>query len=151
MTLLGVSKGFAFVLFTALATGCSGDDDASNDGPKACTTPNIDGSPFGSTGTATVHGSGTLPPGVPDGHELELLVNAGTFSTGVLPENLFDASYVCGRNFKFTIRTVEAGTYSLDYEIYPPNSTSTDPEFQGTSTNQFTVTDGQDLEFTATF
>ncbi len=53
--------------------------------------------------------------------------------------------------FKFTIRDVEAGSYSLDYEIFAPNSTSADPEFEGTSTNTFTVADGQDLEFSPAF
>jgi hypothetical protein len=148
MTSLGVSKGLAFVLFVALATACSGGDD---DDQKACTTPNIDGSPYGSSGTATVHGGGTLPSGLPDGHQLELLVSQGGFSAGVLPDNLFDLSYVCGRNFKFTIRNLEAGTYGLEYELFDPHSDSTDPEFQDTSSNRFTVTDGQDLEFTPTF
>jgi hypothetical protein len=142
-----MSRGLVFFVFATLATACSGGDDDDN----GCTTPNIDGSPFGSSGTASVHGSGTLPSGIPDGHQLELLVNAGTFSSGVLPENLFAPSYVCGRTFKFTIRDLEAGTYSLDYEIRAPNSTSTDAEFEGTSTNTFTVADGQDLEFSPTF
>jgi hypothetical protein len=147
MNLPNASKGPAIAVLLLFATACG---DGSNDKP-ACTEPNIDGSPFGSTGTATVHGTGTLPPGMPEGYQIELLLNTGNASIGVLPPNLFEPASVCGRSFSYTIENVEAGTYRLDFELRPPNSTATDPTASGTSTNDFTVTDGQDVEFDATF
>ncbi len=131
-------------LLSLAAAGCGGNDDA----PK-CKEPDIEGSPFSFSGTATVHGSGTLPSGGNDGDELELLVNDGNGSYGVLGTDLLDVSYVCGRNFTFTISQMQAGTYRLDYEIYPPNADS--PSAMGTSTNSFTVTDGANVEFDPTF
>lgn len=140
---LGVSCALA-----GLAAGCSSGDDDSGD---ACHAPVIDGAPAFSSGTASVHGSGTLPAGLPDGYELELLLNSGMFSVGVLPNDLFANTDVCGRAFSFEITQVAAGTYHLDYELFDHHSSSLDAAYQGTSTNTFTVADGQTVEFTPSF
>ena len=139
-TLLGVG------LIALSAVGC-GAADAKED---KCTTPVVDGSPFDSTGTATVHGSGTLPKGLPDGYQLELELNSGGFSVGVLPPNLLDSADTCGQAFSYTIHQVDAGTYRLDYRV-SPHTTSTDGAVMGTSTNEFTVADGESIEFIPTF
>ncbi|HTQ08350.1 MAG TPA: hypothetical protein VMI54_31060 [Polyangiaceae bacterium] len=126
------------------AAGCSGGDDKSK-----CAEPTIDGSPFSLTGTATVHGTGTLPAGSPDGYELDLMIGDQDAQYGVLPPNLLDASYVCGQTFGYTIHQVPAGTYQLFYALYANNAM--EPSAMGPSTQSFTVADGQDLEFDATF
>jgi hypothetical protein len=144
-----LSRGFAVGFFALLGTACGGGgDDAA---AKKCTEPVVQGTPFDGSGTATVHGSGTLPSGLPDGYQLELLVNEGFASVGVLPPNVFDSPTVCGRSFKYTIQKLDAGTYRLDYDLFSPNSTSTDPDYTGTSTNEFTVADGQDVAFDPVF
>lgn len=152
MNLSNVGRGLAFGIFALMAQACSsGDDDSAGNGNGKCTTPTITGSPFISSGTGTVHGSGMLPAGLPDGYELELLVSTSNSSIGVLPSDLFAPSNTCGREFKYTISQVDAGTYNLTYDLFAPNSTSTDPAYTGTSTNQFTVADGQNVEFDPTF
>ena len=45
---------------------------------------------------------------------------------------------------------VDAGTYRLDYRV-SPHTTSTDGAVMGTSTNEFTVADGESIEFIPTF
>lgn len=140
--------GLALGVLALVATACSGGDD---DAADKCTTPVVEGSPFLSSGTGAVHGSGMLPSGLPNGYNLELMVNAGSFSSGVLPPNLFDQPKTCGRSFKYTLTALDAGTYRLDYNLYNPSSSSTDPDFTGTSTNQFTVADGEDVEFDAVY
>lgn len=139
--------GLGFALLAPGATACSSGDDSANQ----CTTPVVEGSPWMPSGTGKVHGSGTLPAGLPDGYDLQLLVNTGNSSTGILPPNLFDQPTTCGKNFKFTLTELDAGTYKLDYELRKPNSTADKPDYMGTSTNEFTVADGQDVEFIATF
>jgi hypothetical protein len=146
-----IGRGLAFGSFALLASACSGGGDDDSAGNGKCSTPNISGSPFISSGTGTVHGSGMLPAGLPTGYQLELLVSTPTSSIGVLPANLFAQSNTCGRPFNYTISAVDAGTYNLTYNLFAPNSTSTDPAYMGTSTNQFTVADGQNVEFDPTF
>jgi hypothetical protein len=110
----------------------------------------ITGSPVFTSGTGSVHGSGTLPASVPDGQQLQLLVQTPNLSEGVLPTNLLDETLSCG-SFTFTITQLDAGTYNLGYEIHDPKSQSTDATFTGTSTNTFVVADGQSVEFNPTF
>jgi hypothetical protein len=153
MNLSNIARGLAFGVSALLAQACSGggDDDSASNGNGKCTTPTITGSPFVSSGTGSVHGTGTLPAGLPDGYQLELLVSTQNSSIGVLPADIFAQSNTCGRSFKYTITQVDAGTYNLTYNLYAPNSTSTDPAYMGSSTNQFTVSDGQTVEFDPTF
>ncbi len=149
---MNLRKGFLSLglgLFSLAATDCGSSDD---DEPE-CTAPVIHGTPFGFQGTATVHGTGSLPAGVgADGAELDLLVNTGNASYGVLPMNFTDvlAWNMCGRSFSFELDQMEAGTYRLDYDIYAHGG-DTDPSATRTSTNSFTVTDGADVEFDPIF
>ncbi len=152
MNLSNVGRGLVFGVFALLAPACSGgDDDSASNGNGKCTTPTINGSPFISGGTGSVHGSGMLPAGLPDGYQLELLVATPNSSIGILPADLLAPTNTCGQKFNYTITQVDAGTYSLQYNLYAPNSNSTDPAYMGTSTNQFTVADGQNVEFDPTF
>ena len=123
----------------------------SNDDDSACSPPAIDGVPFTAMGTATLTGKGTLPAGIPDGMDLQLLVDSGGFSRGVLPANLFDQKPTCGRSLTYTIRQLEAGTFTLEFEARVPNSESTEAEYQGRATQSFTIADGQTLSFDSTF
>jgi hypothetical protein len=137
-------------LFALTAAGCGKSDD---DEPK-CTTPSVKGTPFGFEGTAVVRGNGMLPAGAgADGDVLNLLVDTGAGSYGLLPMNVTDLinqPLVCGRGFSFELDQMEAGTYRLDYEIRA-SASDTEPTAMGTSTNEFTVADGADVEFEPTF
>jgi hypothetical protein len=138
----------------ALATmGCGGSDDAADDGGNtACSTPRLTGSPgtfF--PGTATLKGSGTLLPGPPDGHELELLIDDGSSAEGVYPDGLFRIPTVCGSNFTYEITELAAGTYMLTYEVYDPDSDDFTPTFTATSKNSVTVAEGATVTFDPTF
>jgi hypothetical protein len=139
-----VVSGFALI-------GCGGSDDEDGDGKGACSAPRVEGSPAVDTGTATVQGSGMLPAGIPDGYELSLLLAEGGFSQGVFPQGLFEIPTVCGQAFSFNFTKVGAGTYKLEYEVLDPDSDTFDPAFTGTSTNEFTVTDGATVQFNPTF
>ena len=141
-----LSGGSVAALLLWATVGCGSSDDES-----ACSPPAIDGVPFNAMGTATLTGSGTLPARVPDKMDLQLLVDSGGFSTGVLPQNLLVSTPTCGRSLTYTIRQLEAGTYTLEFEARVPNSESLDPEYQGRATQSFTITDGQTLSFDSTF
>src|SRR4051812_33158097 len=127
MRILSIGKrlvvGFA-VLSALAATACGSSDSDSG----KCSAPAITGGPLFSSGTGSVHGSGTLPANIPNGQQLQLLVQTPNVSVGILPDNLFDESLTCGAgsSFTFTISHLDAGTFNLGYDIYNPSSQSTD-------------------------
>jgi len=149
MTMRSIAKGLVVAFVALAATACGSSDSDSG----KCSAPVITGAPFFSSGTGSVHGSGQLPANIPNGQQLELVVQTSNVSVGVIPDNLFDETLTCGSgsSFKFTITHLDAGTYNLGYDIYAPSSQSTDPTFTGSSTNTFTVADGQSIEFNPTF
>lgn len=136
------------VVLAALATACGkGDDD---DHSTACSKPVIDGSTFAFVGTATVHGTGTLPSGVPDGEELDFSINTDTEGDLILPPNTVTLlPHTCGPTFDYTVRDLAAGTYHLYVELYGADQNH--PDAMGPSTEAFSVTDGQNLEFDPKF
>ena len=147
-----LTRGIAISMlgFAAIGCGGSGDDDSGGDG--ACSTPKLTGSP--STffdGTATIKGTGTLAAGPVDGDELDLLIDGASASEGVYPEGLFKIPTVCGSTFTYEITKVAAGTYTLTYEVYKPNSDDLDPAFTATSKSSVTVADGATVTFDPTF
>ena len=125
------------------ATGC-GDD------KPACSPPSIDGVPFATMGTGTLNGNGTLPARVPDGLDLQLMVEAGGIA-GVMRANLLEPDLTCGKSFTYTVRQLEPGTYNLLFLAWVLNSESPDPEYEGRATQRFTIADGQTLSFDSTF
>jgi hypothetical protein len=145
--MLSIEKGLVVAFVAFAATACSSSDSGE------CSAPVINGAPFFSSGTGSVHGSGTLPANIPSGKQLQLLVETSNSSLGVLPDNLFDEALTCGSgsSFTFTITHLDAGTYHLGYEVREPSSDSTDPTFMGSSTNTFVAADGQSVEFKPTF
>jgi hypothetical protein len=124
---------------------------SSEESPTDCEAPAIEGTPFGDTGTSTLVGTGTLPEGIPNGLDLQLMLGSGTFSVGVLPDDLFAESHTCGRTVHYSISQISSGTYTLEFEIYDPASEELDPMFEGSATEAFTIADGQTLHFDATF
>jgi hypothetical protein len=98
-----------------------------------------------------VTGTGTLPEGIPNGLDLQLLVRMGIGSYGVLGENLFAPSNTCGRNVTYTIRQLSAGTFTLEFNVYDPESDELDTLFEGSATEPFSIADGETLRFDATF
>jgi hypothetical protein len=149
MTQLSMMHGLVAAGFAIALAGCSSSSDSSTGGK--CSAPVITGSPAFSSGTGSVHGSGTLPASVPSNQEIQLEVDTPNGGTGVLPTNLLDEPLTCGSAFTYTITNVEAGTYSLGYNIYDPKSQSGDATMMGDSTNTFTIADGQSVEFNPTF
>ncbi len=150
-----VVGGLGVVCLTACGSGSgsagNGDGGATSSG-HGCQPVNLDGSVFGSKGTATLTGMGTLPDGIPDGLELELLVRSGLASIGVLPDNFLEANdRICGKRFQYKVNKIEAGTYTLIFEVFDTSSTSSAPVFEGTAPSDFTVTDGQMLNLDTTF
>lgn len=144
-------QGVASLLLAIAAIGCS-DDGGDDDGGAACVTPKLTGSPevlF--PGTATLSGTGTLPPGPPDGHELELMIEDGSGAEGIYPDGFFRIPTVCGSSFTYEITSVAAGTYWLTYNVYDPNSDDLDPSFTGTSANSVTVAEGATVTFDPVF
>src|SRR5262249_8621981 len=137
--------GIAVALASVVVAACGSHSDG------GCQRLTIDGAPFSSQGTATVQGTGTLPAGVTDGLGLNLMVNQGSVSVGVLPDNFLANDAVCGATFDYKINKLEAGTYRLKFEAYDHQSADAKTLFSGTSTESFTVTDGQMLTFDATF
>jgi hypothetical protein len=137
---------FSAALLSAAALGCGSSDD-----DESCSPPAIDGAPFSSMGTATLTGNGTLPARVPDKMNLQLLVDQGGFGLGVLRQNLFDPDYTCGRSFTYTIRQLEAGTFTLRFQARVPNSESVEAEYEGRATQSFTIAEGQTLSFDSVF
>jgi hypothetical protein len=134
------------------AVGCGGGDDDDDDKGGACSTPKVTGSP--STffdGTATIKGTGTLAAGPVDGDELDLLIDGASASEGIYPQGVFKIPTVCGSTFTYEITNVAAGTYTLTYEVYKPNSDDLDPAFTATSKSSVTVADGATVTFDPTF
>lgn len=107
----------------------------------------ITGSPATSSGTGTLHGTGTLPAGLPDGYALSLLIR---YENGAMPLSPTGARS-CGRKFEYTITQVDAGSGGLEYNLYAQTSNGIMPDYEGTSTNQFTIADGRDVQFDPTF
>jgi hypothetical protein len=142
----------ALGLACSALTACSSSTDGGSGGNGACTAPVLSGSPFGSTGTASIKGTGTLPDGIPNGLELQLLLDQGNASVGVLPDDLFNSNdRVCGKTFQYDVHKFAAGTYTLTFEVTDPNSNDFTTLFAGTAPASFTVTDGQVLMQDTTF
>jgi hypothetical protein len=136
--LLVTSAAFLFLAGCGSSSGSSGG--------KSCQPPNLDGSVFGGTGTASVNGNGSLPDGIPDGLELEILVKSANFSVGVLPDDLFTANdRICGKTFHYNVKKLAAGTYTLTFEVFDTSTASTMADFAGTAPSSFTIADGQML------
>jgi hypothetical protein len=137
------------VLFAALSSGCS------SGGSSNCSEPVIDGTTNLFVGSATVHGTGTLPAGSPEGDALvlflELLLGTKMTSGAVVPPDPTRLPATCGRTFKYTVRDLAAGTYGFSYRLIHSGSSSTMPEATGSSTETFTIADGEDLEVDPTF
>jgi len=139
-----------------LAVGCGDSGDNSDGGgsggntPGGCSAPIINGSTFGMLGTATVHGKGMLPAGLPNGYRFELALDSMGFTSGVAPATFNGSPDTCGQSFSYKIVALEPGTYKLGYELYAHDS-NPDPKYRGTSTNEFTVTDGANVAFDPTF
>jgi len=120
--------------------------------PGGCTAPVLVGSPFGASGTATVTGTGTLPDGIADGLEVQVLVDQPSISIGVLADDLLSENdRVCGKTFKYTIHSVAAGTYRLGFDVFDTNSDSTMPKYEGEGASDFTIADGQTLNLDTVF
>lgn len=131
------------VFFVALSTGCGS-------GASECSEPVFDGSMPSFAGSATMHGTGTLPVGSPDGDALELfLVNQTGSSDLIGPPGSMRIPASCGRTFKYSMRDLAAGTYNFHYRLVP-NGSST-PVAAGWSTETFTIADGENLEADPTF
>jgi hypothetical protein len=151
-------KASALTVVALLAIACGGSDDDSGSGtggtsgntPGGCSAPVINGSTFGMLGTATVHGQGMLPAGLPDGFRFELVLDNMGFTSGVAPAAFTGSPNTCKQSFSYKIVAVEPGTYKLGYELFAHDS-NPDPQYRGTSTNEFTVTDGANVEFDPIF
>ncbi|HEX5098324.1 MAG TPA: hypothetical protein VFV94_02445 [Polyangiaceae bacterium] len=132
------------------SSGSSGGNGGGGSTPGKCSAPFIDGSTFGMLGTATVHGNGVLPAGLPDGYRFELTLDDHGFTSGVASAAFKSSPDTCGQRFSYKIVAVEPGTYKLGYELYAHDS-DPDPKYHGTSTNEFTLTDGASVAFDPTF
>jgi hypothetical protein len=132
-----------------LVTACGSDGGKSQSG---CSAPEITGTIFGGTGTATVTGTGTLPDGIADGLEVNILVSSGNVSVGVLPDNLLSTNdRVCGKTVRYTAKGLSAGTYRLTFDVVDPNSDSFKSLYEGEAESDFTIADGQTLMVDAKF
>jgi hypothetical protein len=146
------ARGLTCLLpFLLLPLGC-GNSDSGDD----CTPPKVVGNtPWSDTrvsmtiATATVYGSGLLPPETRDGLVLWLNLDDGTSLRGVFTRERVIKS--CGRSFSFRVEELPAGTYRLGYELADYGSSPPDPIVRATSTNYFTLSDGETVEFTPTF
>jgi hypothetical protein len=149
----GSRLGTPLVVVVAVAALASMGCGSSSSSGGSCQPPNLDGSVFGGKGTATLTGAGTLPDGIPDGLELEVLVKSGISSFGVLPDNLFAPpnDRICGKSFHYAVHKLDPGTYTLTFEVFDTNSNSHTPVFQGTAPSDFTIADGQMLMLDTTF
>jgi hypothetical protein len=143
-----VAAGFAAVVLFALLAGCSS---SAGSGGQGCDAPTIEGTPFGSKGTAVLRGTGTLPDGIPNGLQLEILVHQGSASYGVLPDNLFAPDSVCGKTVHYVVKSLAAGTYTLEYDVFDPKDTKVQAVYQGTATEPFTIADGETKSVDTTF
>ncbi|HEX3593887.1 MAG TPA: hypothetical protein VHU80_02265 [Polyangiaceae bacterium] len=87
-----------------------------------------------------------------DGLEVGILVNATSYSVGVLPDDPFAANdRVCGKTVRYTAKGLSAGKYRVEFDIHDPNSDSNDELCDGRDENEFTIADGQTLTVNATF
>ena len=138
------------VMLALVAVACGSDKSGSSS--SGCTTPEIVGSVFGGTGTATVTGTGTLPNGIADGLEVGILLSMGGVSVGLLPDDILATNdRVCGKTVKYTAKKVDAGTYRLAFDVFDPNSNSNSTLFEGEDQKDFTVAEGQSITVDASF
>src|SRR5215475_12133362 len=132
-------------VFLVFATACGSDGGKSQSpsSPQGCSTPEIAGNVFGGMGTATVTGTGTLPDGIANGLEVGILISSGNASYGVLPDDILATNdRVCGKTVRYTAKTLSAGTYRLAFDVFDPNSDSTQPLYEGEADSDFTIADG---------
>jgi hypothetical protein len=138
-------KGLLAGVVAAALVGCGGGDDDDS----TCTTPDVSGTSFVTSGDGQAHGSGQLPAGVKDGSGLNVGLDVGNVSGDIIPENLFVTT--CGRGFTYTARGLGPETYRLTYRVYDQHSSSTPTLFEGISTNEFSITSNESVEFNPTF
>jgi hypothetical protein len=132
------------IMAVALA-GCGGGDDDDT----SCTPPDVSGPTFVTSGDGQAHGKGQLPAGTKDGSGLNVGVDIGNASGDILPDDLFQST--CGKTFTYNAQGLGPGTYHLTYRVYDQHSESTPTFFEGTSTNTFSITGSEDVEFNPTF
>ncbi|HET7539718.1 MAG TPA: hypothetical protein VFK05_07595 [Polyangiaceae bacterium] len=136
-----------FVSFAALVLAGCGSDDSNGNG--SCSAPSVKGTALGlDGGMGAVHGTGQLPSGVTDGKELLVIVDGGNNSGNIVAEGLTPTPLTCGKSFSFEAKKLPAGTYHIGYEVDDDNFNVL---FEGTSTNSFTITASENLEFNPTF
>jgi hypothetical protein len=141
----GALSGLLVGVVAAALVGCGGGDDDDS----SCTTPDVSGTTFVTSGEGQAHGAGQLPAGVKDGSGLNVGVDVGNASGDILPDNFFVTT--CGRGFTYTARGLGPETYHLTYRVYDQHSSSTPTLFEGTSTNEFSITGNESVEFNPTF
>jgi hypothetical protein len=142
------SRGLVVGVIAAALAGCGGGDGDDDDG-TSCTPPDVSGTCFVSQGDGQVHGTGQLPAGVKDGDGLNVGLDLGNVSGDIIPDNFFTTT--CGKTFTYTAKEIGAGTYHVTYRVYDNNSDATPTLFEGTSTNTFTITSNENVEFNPTF
>jgi len=140
------SRGLVLGVVAVTLAGCGGGDD--DDGSK-CTTPDVSGEVLFTEGDGQAHGAGTLPAGVQDGEGLNVGLDLGNVSGDIFPENFFTTT--CGKSFTYTAKSLGPGSYHLTYRVYDNHSDATPTLFEGTSTNAFTITSNENVEFNPTF
>lgn len=138
------SKGLVLGAVVVALTGCSSDDDE-----PSCTPPDVSGTTFITEGDGQAHGKGQLPAGVEDGEGLNVGLDMGNVSGDILPSNFFTTT--CGKTFTYTAQSLGPGTYHVTYRVYDNHSDAATTLFEGTSTNAFTITSNENLEFNPTF
>jgi len=138
-------KGLLVGMLAAALAGCGGD----GDDDSSCTPPDVSGTTFVTSGDGQAHGKGTLPAGTQDGYGLNVGIDIGNASGDIFPENLFQTT--CGKTFTYHAQSLGPGTYRLTYRVYDQHSDSTPTLFEGTSTNTFSITSNENVEFNPTF
>lgn len=140
------------LLIFSTACGSDGGKSQSPSSPGGCSAPEIVGNMFGGMGTATVTGTGTLPDGIANGLEVNILVSSGNASYGVVPDDLLATNdRVCGKTVRYTAKMLAAGTYRLAFDVVDPNSDSFQSLFEGEADSDFTIANGQTLMVDAKF
>lgn len=145
-------RATTIVVLLAGLCACGSDDASSGGGFGTC---DLSGSPFGHEGTATIRGTGTLPP-LEKGLSLQLLLEAPVgFKVGVLAQNLFTFQKTCDAEFPFEVTKVEAGTYTVwvearDTELADAMNDE-DLVYEADADKEVTVTDGQVLDIDLDF